>query len=79
MNKPANQTVQETDSVTFYCNATGNPKPTITWYKDGETVAHGEMLRFESNRNDSGDYWCLAENGLKTVINTSAYLDVLCK
>lgn len=79
MNKPVNQTVKETDMVTFHCNATGNPLPNVTWYKDGKTVAHGETLRFESNRNNSGHYWCMAENGLKTVMNTSAYLDVLCK
>ena len=79
VSKPANQTVKENDFVTFYCTATGNPMPMITWVKNGKTVAQRETLSFEANRNHSGKYWCLAENGLKTVINTSAYLDVLCK
>ena len=63
----------------FLCNATGNPAPKITWIKDGTTVAHGNTLSFSSIVSDSGEYWCLAENGLGLAINTSASLDVQCK
>ena len=51
----------------------------MTWIKDGKTVALGDILSFDTNRNNSGQYWCLAENGLGLAINTSAYLDVQCK
>ena len=36
-------------------------------------------LSFETNRNNSGKYWCLAENGLFSTVNASANLDVQCK
>ena len=47
--------------------------------KDGSSVAEGETLGFETSRNDSGKYWCLAKNGLGEAINTTVYLDVQCK
>lgn len=43
------------------------------------TVGQGDTLGFKANRNDSGKYWCLAENGLDVNINASASLDVQCK
>ena len=43
-------------------------------------MTEGDTLSFGStNRNDSGNYWCLAENGLGEAINTTAYLDVQCE
>ena len=76
---PADQTVIESDTATFYCNATGHPTPKITWIKDGKTVGEGNALSIETNRNHSGKYWCLAENGLNSTANASAILDVQCK
>lgn len=78
-NVPVNQTINEGDTATFQCTATGNPTPKITWLKDGKAVATGNTISFEANRTHSGKYWCSAENGLKTAINASAYLDVQCK
>lgn len=65
-------------SATFYCSATGNPAPEITWTVDGMKVGSGDTLSFETNRNQTGKYWCSVENGLD-VVNASADLDVLCK
>ena len=76
---PTDQTALESATATFYCNATGNPTPKITWIKDGKTVAKGNTLSFETNRTHSGKYWCLAENGLNSTVNASANLDVQCK
>ena len=77
--KPSNQTVKEGDEAIFDCTARGNPTPKITWQKDGKPVASGDSYKFTANRNQSGQYWCSAENGLGLAINMSAYLDVQCK
>lgn len=76
---PVNQTINEMDTATFHCNATGNPTPKITWLKDGQTVATGDTLSFEANRTHSGKYVCSAENGLEKAIGASAYLNVQCE
>lgn len=76
---PADQTVTESDKAIFHCNATGNPTPKITWIKDGKIVGEGGTLSFDTKRNHSGKYWCLADNGLKPTVNASATLDVQCK
>ena len=76
--RPTDQTVIEAATVTFHCSAIGNPVPTIVWLKGGKTVGTGNTLSFETLRNQSGEYWCSAENELKTV-NTSVSLDVQCK
>ncbi|RMX60520.1 hypothetical protein pdam_00001439 [Pocillopora damicornis] len=73
---PADQTVIEGTKTSFFCNASGNPSPKITWSKDGEILTEGETLSFEANRNQSGEYWCSAENGLRVVVNASAHLVV---
>ena len=76
---PRDQTIEEGDNGTFHCKATGNPTPKIVWHKDGKTVATGDTLSFKVNRNQSGRYWCSAENGLGLKLNASALLDVQCK
>jgi len=42
-------------------------------------VATGNTLNIQTNRNHSGRYWCLAENGLDKTVNASAYLNVQCE
>ena len=76
--RPTDQTVIEAAAATFHCSAIGNPVPTIVWLKDGKTVGTGNTLSLKTSRNQSGEYWCSAENELKTV-NTSINLDVQCK
>ena len=76
---PSNLTIDEDDEATFRCVATGNPTPKITWINNGRTVTTGETLSFKANRTNSGKYSCLADNGFDVTVNTSAYLNVLCK
>ena len=78
--RPSDKTVLEPANVTFHCNAIGNPMPKISWIKDGEPVASGDTLNIiNTKRNQSGKYWCLADNGLNLTANASADLDVKCK
>ena len=76
---PSNQTINETDTVTFVCNISGNSAPVIKWYKDELTVGTGDTLSFPVFRNQSGYYWCSADNGLNVTVNASAYLNVHCE
>ena len=65
--------------ATFHCNATGNPTPKIRWIKDGKTVGEEDALSFITKRNDSGRYWCLADNGFNATVKAIAYLNVKCE
>ena len=76
---PTNQIVMEEDIVTFQCTASGIPAPNITWVKDGASISVGETLSFTASRDQSGKYWCVADNGLGIIIQAGAQLDVQCK
>ncbi len=71
--------MNENKTVTFHCNATGNPTPKITWTKDGKTVGTGSELIFVALRSDAGRYWCSADNGLSAGVKANANLRVLSK
>ena len=77
--RPTDHSVMEGHEALFYCTASGNPSPMITWHKDGKLVGTGEVLKFLTFQNNSGKYWCSADNGLDVPINTSADLNVQCK
>jgi len=76
---PTNQTIIEDAMTTLNCVATGNPKPKVTWIRDGKIVTTGNTLTLQAKKDLSGKYWCSADNGLNSTVNASAYLDVLCK
>lgn len=69
----------ENQTLALHCSAIGNPVPKITWSKDGKTVATGQTLSLEANRNQSGEYWCSASNGIDANVTSSVSLDVQCK
>ena len=53
--------------MSIFCNATGNPIPTITWLKDGNQVFVGNrLLRVKAQLEDQGTYTCLVRNGIGT-------------
>ena len=70
---PNTQTVRENHSATFYCSASGKPKPTVTWTKvkgslrnNIAKLGHGGRLDIiHSTFNDSGEYKCIAVNMLR--------------
>nr|CAD7440297.1 unnamed protein product [Timema bartmani] len=58
-------------SLTLQCDATGHPKPTITWSRSnrnmpsGEKTVQGSSITFDSiDRHHAGTYDCTATNGI---------------
>ena len=87
--KPKNETVNEGGNVTFQCNATSNPSPTLSWTKNGNAINQSfnnivvskdsQALTINNvQRNDAGIYICDATNNVSSV-SASAHLNVQCK
>ena len=86
---PQNVTETERNNVTLTCNATGNPEPQFSWFKDKDLVkstnriylsANNSLLTMtDVNRNDSGGYLCVARNEVGNDTSKIVVLDVQCK
>ena len=66
---PVTLTVNETQSASFQCSASGNPEPTVVWIKldnqseIAQSAVSGGMLLLENvTGNDAGVYKCLGIN-----------------
>ena len=58
-------TVELNDRVTLMCLATGNPTPSIQWYKDDKAIEGPQAIGNEfvipgASPKDRGFYWCEA-------------------
>ena len=88
--KPGNKTVKEGSmNVSFTCNATSYPSPTLTWFKNGNVIKRnstnfalsedkGTITIKKVERGDAGFYVCNATNEIKSLA-VGAYLNVLCE
>ena len=75
--------------MTFTCDADGNPTPIFSWTKDGSVVNTTSRITFNAdkkqltitnvNREDSGEYICVATNDVNKVQSNSSTLNVQCK
>ncbi|XP_048588277.1 hemicentin-2 isoform X2 [Nematostella vectensis] len=78
---PKDQTLNESNPLSLYCNATGNPSPNITWVKTGSqnvTVGHGHTLSINKTMtSDEGVYACVAENGVGLPSNATAMVTII--
>ena len=88
--QPQGGPVTEDHNVNLFCNASGNPVPTITWTRNGSVltssvprISFGEEskeLKITSiNRADKGEYRCVANNSEGNVTSDAATLDVQCE
>ena len=66
---PVTLTVNEGGTASFQCSASGNPEPTLTWYKlynrsqvTQSAVLGGKLELKKVSGNDSGVYQCSATN-----------------
>ncbi|CAI5454961.1 unnamed protein product [Caenorhabditis angaria] len=75
------------ETITIYCNASGNPQPTLKWTKNGQPLhdsSDGVRISLKGSRldiphlkkTDVGDYTCLGVNEAGTSDN-SISVDVL--
>ena len=87
-NHPQHITEAERDNVTLTCNATGNPEPQFSWFKERDLVESNNRIYFSANnslltitdvnRNDSGGYLCVAHNEVGNETSIIVILDVKC-
>jgi len=78
---PVNMTVNESSPASFRCNASGDPKPVVTWFKGGSQLAAGNRIVIggdsltilNTTASDAGQYSCNVSNGLNSHVGI-AYL-----
>ena len=68
---PRNTTVVQNNNVELSCQATGSPKPSITWHKKGGgqmpasySVVNGNLQIIGVKKSEEGFYVCTASNVL---------------
>ena len=84
---PRNQSVYIDSNVTFDCNATGLPKPNISWIKNDDfntlqsnssakdkNSIHSELFITKVKKKDFGGYKCVAINNIGKKASLSAFL-----
>ena len=75
--------------MTLTCDATRNPEPVLSWFKDENLVNCSNRIRFSVDnklltvtnmkRSDSGKYVCVAHNEVGNATSKIAILNIQCK
>uniref|UniRef100_A0A673XVK6 Immunoglobulin superfamily member 9B n=1 Tax=Salmo trutta TaxID=8032 RepID=A0A673XVK6_SALTR len=65
---------KEGGSITLSCVASGNPKPSINWLREGEPVSAGSLTVLLVSREDRGAYTCRAYSIQGEVVHTTRLL-----
>ena len=77
---PQNITVNASTPLFLSCDASGFPEPKIRWEKSEIKLSNTKQLNISSsNRNDAGEYVCIASNGVRQEKTVRAYVTVQCK
>ncbi|KAL7404971.1 hypothetical protein ABVT39_021827 [Epinephelus coioides] len=69
----------EGSSVTLTCSSDANPAANYTWYKENQTLHHGEedIYHFTSiSSEDRGTYFCKSQNQHGQINSSPLFLDV---
>ena len=77
-----NITVNESSPASFHCNASGDPKPSVTWFKDGRELAmsgrvvigQDSLTIVNTVASDTGQYSCNVSNGLNSHLGVAFLL-----
>ena len=73
---PMNQTIPKGQTASFSCSATGDPTPSIKWYKSQDPISNNTHFSVLSNatlvvnnvsEQDNGWYTCRATNDAGTI------------
>ncbi|KAK3749889.1 hypothetical protein QZH41_008268, partial [Actinostola sp. cb2023] len=85
---PPNRTTTEWQTVSLVCIVSGDPIPTVGWWKDGQLLNISAEPRLTQEaitnnltitnitRNDEGFYYCNATNNITSTSSNSAYVEV---
>lgn len=67
--------VRAGQQVLLHCAASGEPTPSVEWWRDGEPLPEGPhvlpnatLLLATATRRDTGNYSCLARNTLGSAV-----------
>ena len=78
--------VVEGTNITLFCNASGKPKPSITWRKVGssEVLSYTSVLTVLNVRRPGTpdsmiQYQCTTSNGVESPVTARANVNVQCK
>ena len=75
--QPQNITGKLYSTVILRCLVEGNPRPEISWYKDGSRVGGSISLTIEELKpNDRGFYHCEAVNSAGMVRSRTALVNI---
>ena len=89
VSQPSNKTAAPSSMITLECSASGNPQPSITWYKDRlpltldshrqQNAGSGSLSISNLQNSDVGQYHCVASNTAGSVASLTATLQLACK
>ena len=67
-------TINEGEIAIFDCVASGNPIPAVTWQRSifgiVKTLLNNSLIVEAASLDDSGRYFCVADNGLGQIYST---------
>lgn len=67
-------TINEGEQVIVDCVAGGNPLPLVTWQRSifglVNTLSNNSLIVYQASLDDSGRYFCVADNGLGQIYST---------